>query len=96
MSTISWIECKYCAVVVTRIKKNIFFRRCHINRTVSKSILKQFFLFSLPDLLKLFGLTKRDVSESMRSLVKTFNLDASNIVLNLDEWTLVAIVLVTM
>ncbi|XP_069668706.1 putative RNA polymerase II subunit B1 CTD phosphatase RPAP2 [Periplaneta americana] len=50
----------------------------------------------LPDLLRTFGLTSRDVSGDVRSLVITFALGANNITFRPPEWSLLGLIIIKM
>lgn len=50
----------------------------------------------LPDLLRTFGLSSRDVSGDVRSLVTTFTLGANNITFKPPEWSLLGLIIIKM
>ena len=50
----------------------------------------------MPDILKICHLAPRDVASSLRELIKTFTLNAENVVMNLNEWTCATIILLVM
>ena len=66
------------------------------DKIVKKHFEQKSGLFRFPDLLKLFGLLRRDISDPLRKVDATFELGAENIVLKPQEWTLVAIILLKM
>ncbi|TRY63475.1 hypothetical protein TCAL_02092 [Tigriopus californicus] len=49
-----------------------------------------------PDILSLFGIRHRDISDRLSDLVTTFELTAKNIVLQMTDWTLMSIYLLNM
>ena len=55
-----------------------------------------FFYFRLPDMLQLVGISKTDIAENLRKLVLSFELTASNVVLQTKDWTLVCLYLIKM
>jgi hypothetical protein len=54
------------------------------------------FFFSLPDLLRTFGLSSREISGDVRSLVTTFTLGANNITFKPPEWSLLGLIIIKM
>lgn len=54
------------------------------------------FFLSLPDLLRTFDLSSRDVSGDVRSLVTTFRLGADNITFKPPEWSLLGLIILKM
>lgn len=50
----------------------------------------------LPDLLRTFGLSSRDISGDVRSLVTTFTLGANNITFKPPEWSLLGLIIIKM
>ena len=52
--------------------------------------------FRLPDMLQLVGISKTDIAENLRKLVLSFELTASNVVLQTKDWTLVCLYLIKM
>jgi hypothetical protein len=52
-----------------------------------------FCIFRFPDLLKLFGLFRRDINDVLRRLIFSFDFGPENISLKAQEWTLVAIII---
>ena len=51
---------------------------------------------TIPNLLQLLGILRRDVNEALGKFVHSFSLGAENVVLKPEEWTLVSIFLLKM
>ncbi|KAG8232142.1 hypothetical protein J437_LFUL012152 [Ladona fulva] len=84
------------SVIASEVDNAIPLVELHAQNALRRRIVLDRLRHVLPDLLRTFGMTSRDISSELRCLVTTFSLGADNIMFKPAEWNLIGLIILRM